>query len=152
MARIDQPSSSFFSRAEAVTAGALIDRLLALDDEAKRRVLQLIDEWLAAGQTDGWRSGDRPGDGEVWRTSLAWLDADADDLQPGHTFAALDREAQIDLLEAIHAATEWHGLAARRVWCVWTRDASAAFFSGPMTKSISPSFVAARQAVFRHNN
>jgi hypothetical protein len=121
----------FFSAPEAITAHALIDRLLGLDDEPDLAVLQLVDERLADGETDGWPYEDMPEDTEAWRRTLAWLDTDADARAPGHTFATLDRDAQLDVLEEIHGAQKWHGLPGARVWSLWTRYACAAFFWHP---------------------
>jgi hypothetical protein len=133
LSRVDRDGRRrrFFSDTEAVAAGALLDRLLGLDDAPDVPVLQLVEERLADGQTDGWRYDDLPEDGEAWRTTVAWLDEDAGVRQPGHAFAALAREGQIDLLEAIHSAHEWHGVQGAHVWSLWTRYACAAFFSHP---------------------
>jgi hypothetical protein len=132
LARLDGDRQlRFFSEPEAATARALIDRLIGLDDEPDLPVLQLVDERLAAGETDGRRHEGMPEDSEAWRRTLAWLDADADVRESGHTFAALDRDVQIDVLEDVHAAAEWHGLPAAQIWSLWTRYACAAFFSHP---------------------
>jgi hypothetical protein len=119
----------FFTKAEAAAAEALFCRLLALDDETEVAVLDLVDERLAAGGTDGWRYDNMPGDVEVWRRTLRWLDSDASEVEPGCAFAILDRDAQIDLLERIYATEEWHGLPAAKVWSLWAGYACAAFFS-----------------------
>ena len=47
----------------------------------------MIDARLAAGETDGWRYADMPEDGQAWRDTLAYLDADAGQPADG-TFAA----------------------------------------------------------------
>ena len=42
-------------------------------------VTQMVEARLAAGETDGWRYADMPEDGQAWRDTLGYLDADARD-------------------------------------------------------------------------
>ena len=37
----------------------------------------MVDARLAAGETDGWRYGDMPEDGQAWRDTLGYLDGTA---------------------------------------------------------------------------
>jgi hypothetical protein len=119
----------FFTTAEQPTARALLDRLLAQDDEPKVPVLELVDGRLADGQTDGWRYDDMPEDGDAWHRSLAGLDADAAALHA--PLGELPRARQIAVLEAVRTADRWHGMPAARVWSLWMRYACAAFYSHP---------------------
>ena len=131
LSRLDPPAGfSFFTPAEQATAGALFDLLLAQHDEPKVPVLALVDRRLAADETDGWMYDDMPEDGDAWRLTLAALDADAHD-KFGGPFCRLRLEEQATLIEAVHDAEEWHGLAAAHVWSLWTRYACAAFYSHP---------------------
>jgi hypothetical protein len=125
------PRLRFFTPTEEAAGRALVDRLLAQDDEPKVPVLELIDSRLAEGEIDGWRYDDMPEDGIAWKQSLDHLDAVARVRAPGAVFATLDRHSQIDLLESIRTADQWHGLPAARVWALWMRYACAAFYSHP---------------------
>jgi hypothetical protein len=129
-AAVTDGPTRFFTAEESPTAGALLDRLLAQDDEPRVPVLALVDQRLAAGETDGWRYDYMPEDGDAWRPSLALLD---DDAATAHRtrFADLARDDQLDLLEPIREAERWHELPAKRVWSLWMRYACAAFYSHP---------------------
>ena len=114
LARLDpQPEVSFFTVAEQATADALFDQLLGQDGDPKVPVLLLVDRRLALGQTDGWRYGDMPEDGQAWRQTLAALD---DDARSGHDerFHRLHWEQQGALVQAVHDADTWHGLPAKQ--------------------------------------
>jgi hypothetical protein len=131
LGRLDPPAGfSFFTPAEQATAGALFDLLLAQHEEPKVPVLALVDRRLAADQTDGWMYEDMPEDRNAWRRTLAALDADAGE-KFGRPFPRLSLDEQATLIEAVHGAETWHGLAAGHVWSLWTRYACAAFYSHP---------------------
>jgi hypothetical protein len=131
LARLDpDPEPSFFTPAELAAAEALFDQLLGQDREPKVPVLLLVDRRLALGQTDGWRYDDMPEDGDAWRQTLAALDDDAR-LAHGRPFCELAWPVQGPLVQAVYDAEEWHGLPASRVWSLWTRYTSTAFYSHP---------------------
>ncbi len=131
LARLDpQPEVSFFTVAEQATADALFDQLLGQDDDPKVPVLLLVDRRLALGQTDGWRYEDMPEDGDAWRRTLAALDDDAEG-RHGDRFHHLTWEQQGALVQAVNDAETWHGLPGSRVWSLWTRYTSTAFYSHP---------------------
>jgi hypothetical protein len=94
----------------------------------------LIDSRLALGETDGWHYDDMPEDSEAWRTTLRFLDEDADDLG-GDRFAVIDRRAQASIVQHVQDLSDdsasWHGLSAGHVWSLWTRYATTAFYSHP---------------------
>jgi hypothetical protein len=93
----------------------------------------MIDARLAAGETDGWRYSDMPEDGQAWRDTLAYLDADAD-TRCGTTFAAAPEEQQLELIQAVQdqGSKDWHGLNAAHVWSLWTRYACTALYAHPL--------------------
>jgi hypothetical protein len=131
LARLSPPPEySFFTPAEQATAGALFDRLLAQEDEPRVPVLELVDQRLALGMTDGWYYDDMPEDADAWRASLAALDDEAQQ-EHGAAFHALDRADQAGLLQALTEAEVWHGFNAGHVWSLWSRYACAAFYSHP---------------------
>jgi hypothetical protein len=131
LARLDpQPELSFFTPAEQATAAPLFDQLLAQFDEPKVPVLQMVDRRLALDETDGWVYEDMPDDPAAWRSSLSYLDADAQEVFGQH-FHELSRDQQCELIQGIQDADKWHGLVASHVWSLWTRYASAAFYSHP---------------------
>ncbi len=131
LARLDpQPEVSFFTDTEQATAVALFDQLLGQGSDPKIPVLLLVDRRLALGQTDGWRYDDMPEDGKAWRLTLAALDDDARSVH-GEPFHQLQWEEQGALIQAVHDAKTFHELPAARVWSLWTRYASTAFYSHP---------------------
>jgi hypothetical protein len=132
LARLSHPTGlSFFTVAEVAVAAPLLDLLLAQDGEPRVPVLELIDERLAVGETDGWHYEDMPQDGDAWRRTLACLDQDARE-RFGAAVAELSPAAQASLLQAVQDTDgDWHGLPARHVWSLWTRYACTAFYSHP---------------------
>jgi Gluconate 2-dehydrogenase subunit 3 len=92
------PELKFFTPAEQACAAALLNLLTGQDEPEEGLgvpVLELIDARLAAGETDGWRYDDMPEDGQAWRDTLAYLDADAA-RRGGSTFADATEEDQHD--------------------------------------------------------
>ncbi len=131
LGRLDPPAGfSFFTPAEQASAGALFDLLLAQHEEPKVPVLALVDRRLAADETDGWIYEDMPEDRDAWRFTLAALDTDASE-KFGVPFCRLYLDEQATLIEAVHGAEQWHGVAAAHVWSLWTRYACAAFYAHP---------------------
>jgi hypothetical protein len=131
LARLDpQPEMTFFDPTETAIAEALFDRLLAQDDDPKVPVLELVDRRLSAGETDGWRYEDMPEDGDAWRRTLAALDDDARGRHGLH-FHQLPPDEQRSLIRDVQAHDLWHGLPSKRVWSLWTRYTSTAFYSHP---------------------
>ena len=132
LARLSHPTAlSFFTVAEVGVAAPLLDLLLAQDGEPRVPVLELIDERLAVGETDGWHYDGMPQDADAWRRTLAHLDEDA---HSGFArgFAELDRARQGALVQAVQDTDcDWHGYRARHVWSLWTRYACTAFYSHP---------------------
>lgn len=121
---------SFFTPTEQATASALFDQLLAQRDEPKVPILQLVDQRLATGETDGWHYQDLPEDADAWRASLAALEEDAMGAL-GRPFHELEWEEQGTLVQRVQDAKEWHGMPAGHVWSLWTRYACTAFYSHP---------------------
>jgi hypothetical protein len=120
---------TFFTSAERACAAALLDDLLG---QPRVPVLQMIEVRLAAGETDGWRYADMPEDGQAWRDTLAYLDADAK-ARCGAAFAEADEADRHHLIQAVQelGAGDWHGLPAGHVWSLWTRYACTAFYAHP---------------------
>jgi hypothetical protein len=130
-ARVGPPAPlTFFAGAEQACAQALLNLLAGQADAPRIPVLEMVDARLAAGETDGWRYADMPEDGQAWRDTLRYLDADTD-VRCGTTFAAAPREDQEALLASVLDGTDWHGLAAAHVWSLWTRYACTALYSHP---------------------
>ena len=128
------PDRQFFTETERACAAVLLDLLIGqADDDLGVPVLQMIDGRLAAGETDGWRYDDMPEDGQAWRDTLGYLDQDAQ-LRCGTSFAEApgrDRPAMVQAVQDGGQDGKWHGLAAARVWSLWTRYACTAFYSHP---------------------
>ena len=126
------PAPRFFSPAEQATATALLDLLLGQDGEPRVPVTAMIDARLAEAQTDGWRYADMPEDGQAWRDTLAYLDADAE-AKYGMGMAGCPAADQRALIQAVQdlGSGDWHGLPASQVWSLWTRYACTAFYAHP---------------------
>ncbi|HEV7188504.1 MAG TPA: gluconate 2-dehydrogenase subunit 3 family protein [Blastococcus sp.] len=132
LARLSHPTGlSFFTPAEVAVARPLLDLLLAQDGEPRVPVLELVDQRLAVGETDGWHYDDLPEDAGAWRATLAALDADARE-KCGRPFAELDPDDQAGLIQDVQDCSgSWHDLPAAHVWSLWTRYACTAFYSHP---------------------
>lgn len=126
------PRVRFFTPAEEAAATALFDQLLDQRAEPRIPVLTMVDARLAEQQTDGWHYASLPADGEAWRQSLKYLDADAQ-TRYGRVFADNDWDSQHSVLDSVQrlGLADWHGLSAGRVWSLWTRYACTAFYSHP---------------------
>ena len=121
----------FFSPEEEPTARALLDRLLAQDDDPKIPVLEMIDMRLLERQGDGYRYENMPEDWEAWRRSIAGLDADAR-ANYGQPFWDITATKQMQIIEAVQALDgDWHGMPAPLVFSLWLRYACSAFYSHP---------------------
>jgi hypothetical protein len=131
-ARTGPPSPPrFFTDAEQAAAEALLNQLTGQCDEPLQvPVMEMVDARLAAGETDGWRYADMPEDGQAWRDTLGYLDADAQ-ARCGTCFAEAKERDQAAIIQAVQDSREWHGMPGPRVWSLWTRYACTAFYSHP---------------------
>ena len=91
-------------------------------------VVPQIDARLAEQETDGWRYADMPEDGQAWRDSLRYLDADGQ-AASSCVLAEATVDDQRAVIQAVQdlGAKDWHGLNAAHVWSLWTRYACTAF-------------------------
>jgi hypothetical protein len=133
------PDVKFFTKSEESCARALLNLLTGQnepDDALAIPVLEMIDARLEAGETDGWRYADMPEDGQAWRDTLSYLDADAD-RRCGTLFADAPKADQKALIQAVQElkSADWHGLPAAHVWSLWTRYACTAFYAHPFAWS-----------------
>jgi len=129
------PAVKFFTGPQESCARALLNLLTGQDGsdgEPAVPVLEMVDSRLAAGETDGWRYAEMPEDGQAWRDTLSYLDADAG-LRCGTSFAGasvIDQTALVQAVQELKSA-DWHGLPAAHVWSLWTRYACTAFYAHP---------------------
>jgi hypothetical protein len=135
LARLALPGSlSYFTPHEAGIAGPLLDLLLDQDGEPRVPVLELIDQRLAVGETDGWHYDEMPEDADAWRQTLGFLDDDARQ-RTQRGFAELGSAEQAALIQAVQDQASdgklWHEWPADHVWSLWTRYACTAFYSHP---------------------
>ena len=132
IARLDNPGAPvFFTPQEESTVRALLDRLLAQDEDPRVPVFEVIDQRLAERRGDGFRYDDMPEDPEAWRQSIAALNEIAQS-GFGTTFAELAQSDQRDILEKVRLCKgEWHGLPAPRLFSLWLRYACSAFYAHP---------------------
>jgi hypothetical protein len=126
------PDIRFFTPAEEAVATALCDQLLGQAGDPLVPLVNLIDARLAEAQTDGWRYADMPEDGQAWRDTLGYLDADAR-ARCGTSFAEAAEEDRHRLIKAVQerSGQDWHGLPAKHVWSLWTRYACTALYAHP---------------------
>lgn len=125
------PVLRFFSASEEPTARALIDRLLAQDDEPRIPVIEMIDQRLLERRGDGYRYETMPEDSEAWHRSIEAIDVDARE-SFGVGFADLDVRHQMELIERVRCLDgDWHGLPAGRLFELWMRYACDAYYSHP---------------------
>jgi Gluconate 2-dehydrogenase subunit 3 len=126
------PPLRFFTPPEEAIASALLDHLLDQWDDPKIPVLAMIDERLTEGTTDGWHYADLPPDEQAWRDSLAALDRAATE-RHDHGFADCTRAEQAAIIQDVQDAGDgtWAGAPAARVWSLWTRYATTAFYAHP---------------------
>lgn len=129
MARVTPPAVRFFAHDEAESARALVNLLAGADEDCEVPVLELIADRLEYRRSDGFRFQDMPPDHEAWRASVRGLDTDAME-RAGCSFAGLDRDEQVRLIEAVRTwEGTWHGLPARRTFSLWMRYVCGAFYS-----------------------
>jgi hypothetical protein len=121
----------FFSDAHEPVARALLDRLLAQNDEPRVPVIEMIDHRLADRRGDGYRYQEMPEDWEAWPRSIEAIDQDARD-RFEKSFAHIEIADQMKLVERVRLCKgEWHGMAANRVFELWMRYACDAYYSHP---------------------
>jgi hypothetical protein len=122
LARVQEvPPVRFFTPAEARTAAAFCDVVLAQDREPRIPVMPMIDRKLFEGELDGFRYADMPDDRETWRRVLAALDA------AGFATASRRRAIVRDFSEGRLDC----GLNASHAWSVVMRAVLSAFYSHP---------------------
>lgn len=127
-----RPPLRFFSPTEEAIARPLLDLIVDQHEEPRVPVFEMIDQRLAEMTTDGWHYEDLPPDDQAWSASLTALDEDAQE-RHGCGFAGCSRDAAAALLQAVLdlGSRQWHGMAANRVWSLWSRYACTAFYSHP---------------------
>jgi hypothetical protein len=131
LGRLSPPGTiPFFSPEEAAVAGGLVDRLLGIDESSPVPALYLVADRLEKGVTDGYRFDDMPPDAEAWRRSIAGLDKDAYGIH-GRSFAHVEPAAQDAIIEYVRKAESWHEMPGARVFSLWMRYATGAYYSHP---------------------
>jgi hypothetical protein len=128
------PALQFFDSAEAETLGALVDVLLAQDDEPRIPVLAFVDEKLSKGNFDGYQYFDMPDDRETWRLVARALDEEAR-ARGAARFALLPERHQIELCHLFSRGClgggSWSRLNVKRAFQIVMRDCSQAYYAHP---------------------
>jgi hypothetical protein len=132
LGRLEPPSETFFDENQKTCARALLNLLTGQQDDPEIPVFEMVESRLAAGETDGWRYGDMPEDGQAWRDTLGYLDDDSH-TRCGLPFAEAPEKDQLELIQAVQdrQSDDWHGLNASHVWSLWTRYACTALYAHP---------------------
>lgn len=127
-----RPPLRYFSTEQEAIARPLLDLIVDQHQEPRIPVFEMIDERLAELTTDGWHYEDLPPDDKAWSASLHAIDDDAKE-RHGRGFAVCSRDEAAGLLQAVLdlGDEKWHGMAADRVWSLWSRYACTAFYSHP---------------------
>jgi hypothetical protein len=126
-----RPPLRFFTADREPTARALVDRLLAQDDEPRVPVIEMIDQRLLEHRGDGYRYEDMPDDWVAWARSIEMLDVDAH-ASFGCSFSELGVRDQMRLVEKIRCLDgDWYGLPANHLFELWMRYACDAYYSHP---------------------
>jgi Gluconate 2-dehydrogenase subunit 3 len=128
---VERKPLSFFSEDQKPVARALLDRLLAQNDEPRVPVIEMIDERLGDRRGDGYRYEEMPDDWEAWSRSIDAIDRDAKNAL-GKSFADIEIKDQMELVEQVRLRSgDWYGLPAKRVFQLWMRYACDAYYSHP---------------------
>jgi hypothetical protein len=124
-ARADEvPPVRFFGEAEARTARAFCDTVMAQERDPRIPVMELVDAKLFEGRLDGFRYADMPDDRETWRIVLRGLDRAA-----GGSFA--DSPHAGDIVAAFAEGELPVDLDVKRAWSVVMRAVLAEYYSHP---------------------
>ena len=132
-ARLVAPSGpSAFDDHEHETARTLVAMLLDVHRTMAELLTSQIGDRLRRGETDGWHYIDLPEDLVAWHRSLAGLNHEAW-LRAGTRFAELDDHHRHRIVQGVQNAgtATWHGLPASKLWNLWLRYASTAYYAHP---------------------
>ncbi|MGZ3584477.1 MAG: gluconate 2-dehydrogenase subunit 3 family protein [Ktedonobacterales bacterium] len=135
----DVPPVRFFTTEEARLMQAVIDRVVPQDDRDdahKIPILNVIDERLYAGRSDGYRYDDMPPDGEAHRLGLRAIDTIAREVF-GAPFVELQPDLQERVLQSIHdceppvAHDIFARMSCKRYWMLLVQDCVEAYYAHP---------------------
>jgi Gluconate 2-dehydrogenase subunit 3 len=135
LGRVEEvPPIRFFTATEAATLGAFCDVVMAQDREPRIPVLNVVDAKLFAGQLDGFRYVDMPGDRETWRRVAVGLDAAARQHR-ATDFVSASHEVRAEVVDAFAKGNlrgeVWDELPASKAFGVVMRAVLSAFYSHP---------------------
>src|ERR1700761_592544 len=131
------PAIRFFSQAEAILLGAVIDRVMPQDDRTEGRtipILPILDERLYKNSLNGFRYEDMPPDQEAYRLAIKAIGEMAVERfqQP---FADLTVHRQELILKSIHDGKPepqnpvWQTMPIHRFWAQLMEDCVTAYYS-----------------------
>lgn len=128
---------AFLTAAEMTTLRAICARLLPQPDRPAAEqidVAAIIDQRLAAGDSDGWRYDALPADADAYRAGLAWLDAAAQ--AAGTTsFAEASANQQDSILHTAGlAAVAQGGFEISRWFEELLAEAAEAYYAHPVAQ------------------
>ncbi len=129
----------FFTKEEALTMYAVVDRILPQDDRTEDRrvpILPGIDERLYENRIEGYRFADMPSDQEAYRIATRAFEEMAQTLH-GRAFHELEGREREEILKSIHqakpsAAQElWKLMNIKRFWALLVSDVVAVYYAHP---------------------
>lgn len=127
---------TFFSAFEMGALRAVCDQLLPQPERpeaARINVAAVIDQRLAAGESDGWRYDALPADGEAYRAGLAWLETTAERMG-APSFVAASPAQQRQLLTAAQHGDATTTFAVARWFEELLAEATEAYYAHPVAQ------------------
>jgi Gluconate 2-dehydrogenase subunit 3 len=132
------PDFEFFSEEEVATLTALVDLLLAQDDEPRIPVLAYVDQRLAQGKLDGYQYYDMPDDREAWRLVARAMDEEARK-RGAERFSLLPDRHQAELCHLFSKGClgggSWSRLNVKHAFQLVMRHSTSAFYAHPWSWS-----------------
>jgi hypothetical protein len=135
----EQTPIRFFSAEEALTMGAVCDRILPQEDRiaaTRIEILPGIDKRLHAHRIDGYRYEDMPPDEDAYRLAARAFEEMAQD-EYGKAFHELATMEQETLIKSVHdgkpvaAKKLWKQMNVERFWSLLVTDCCAVYYAHP---------------------
>jgi hypothetical protein len=133
------PAIRFFSQAEGILLGAVIDRVMPQDDRTEGLtipILPILDERLYKNSLNGFRYEDMPPDQEAYRLAIGAIEEMAQE-RFGQSFPGLTVHRQELILKSLHDGKPepnhpaWQKMPVHRFWAMLMEDCVTAYYAHP---------------------